>query len=301
MSTHSIVVAVGLLVGAVFQAPAGQVSGTFKTVKQGAIQPVAATAFPVRAPGDPQKRVTVVVLAEGAMDAAAAVLALDPHTALTNQPGMRGRNYISLWVRPDGSLGMNATFSKGMVQYIDSTKAKAGEEDLTAQSLVAELRVNGPDRIAGRVRTGKPGSTMSGDTYELDVTFDVPITRGPAARALGAGGGEPGRVAQTLLTALRTKDWPALRSCVKAETLAEVVTSDASDGDNFKAVADSVSLLLPKGKASVVGGEETGDSAVIEVRGEMTDDGGVEALYLLRMVKEAQGWRFDWATVAGFL
>lgn len=89
-------------------------------------------------------------------------------------------------------------------------------------------------------------------------------------------------------------------STVLRITLIRLVDPDASDEENFKSVHTSISMTLPRGKAKVIGGEQMADAAVLELRGEMTE-GGIEALYLVRMVKEANGWCFDRSSVVGFL
>ncbi len=102
------------------------------------------------------------------------------------------------------------------------------------------------------------------------------------------------------LNAIKTKDWKVVRMGVESKTLRELVDPDASDEENFETVVDEIAFLLPKGKTKVLGGEERGDIAILELQGERTE-GGVEVLYLVRMLKEAEGWRFDRSLIAGFL
>lgn len=281
-----------------FRSYGDNVSGEFKTKKKGSIKPTSVGAFHDRSPRDPFKKVMVIVLSEGMVRAQEAIKELSPHTALINQEGMRGKNYITFMIHSDNYVGMNATFSEGNVQYIDSTKDKSGES-ITAQSLEATFSQNTPDRVAGRIRTTKPATTMSGDTYELDVTFDTVVSRPPASQKLTAGGGEPGKALQDLITAIKANNWKVLRTRVKAEKLQSLVDPNASDEENFKSVIDSISMMLPKGKTKVIGGEQMADTAVLELQGEMSE--GIEALYLVRMVKEATGWCFDRSSVVGML
>lgn len=281
-----------------FSSYGDKVTGEFKTKKKGSIKPTSVGAFHDRSPRDPFKKVMVIVLSEGTIKAPEAIKELSPHTALINQEGMRGKNYITFMIHLDNYVGMNATFSEGNVQYIDSTTDKSGES-ITAQSLEATFSQNTPDRVAGRIRTTKPATTMSGDTYELDVTFDTVVSRPPASQKLGAGAGEPGKALQELITAMRANDWKVLRTRVNAKELQSLVDPNASDEENFKSVHSSISMRLPRGKAKVIGGEQMNDSAVIELQGEMTE--GIEALYLVRMVKEANGWCFDRSSVVGML
>jgi hypothetical protein len=279
---------------------AEKVSGQFKSSTKGVIKPTAVTAFPTRSVQEPLKWVTSVVLAEGTMDAAEAVQALDPRTALINQQGMQGKNYISFWIRPDGYVGMNATYSEGMVQYIDSTKNKDAP-GLTGETLEATFTENSANRVAGRIRTTRPGKTMSGETYEMDVEFDTQITRPPVGKKLSAGGGDPGKALMGLFDAMKSNNWKGVQSGVSSRILESDVNPDATDADNLKTVVDSISFLLPKGKnKKILGGEEHADRAILELQGEM-EDGAGNMLYLIQMLKEPSGWRFDRSTMFGFL
>jgi hypothetical protein len=78
-------VAIALLAARV--ATAGEVSGRF-TVGERVIAPRHAAAYPVRDSRDPRKIAIEVVLSEGTVDAAEAVLALDPHTHAINQESL---------------------------------------------------------------------------------------------------------------------------------------------------------------------------------------------------------------------
>ena len=53
-----------------------------------------------------------VVLSDQPIDAAAAIQALNPHTDVINQDALKGRDYVLLWIRGDGEISMNATFSE---------------------------------------------------------------------------------------------------------------------------------------------------------------------------------------------
>ncbi len=195
---------------------------------------------------------------------------------------------------------MNATFHDGMVQYMDSTKNPEGEGSILAQSLEANFSANSAEQVAARVRSSEPVGTLRDDTYEIDVEFDTSVTHPPAGKNLGTGGGEPGKVLQSLLKAIKTKDWKVVRTSVKSETLQGLVDPDASDGENFESVVDDIAFFLPKGKTKVLGGKDRGEIAILELQGERTE-GGMEVLYLVRMLKEAEGWRFDRCQIAGFL
>jgi hypothetical protein len=274
---------------------AQKVSGQFKTSKD-VIKPKTVVALPVRSPKDPLKYVTALILAEGTMDMNEAFESLDPRTALINQEGMQDKNYITFWIQPDGYVGMNATFSEGMVQYIDSTKGGGG---MSAESLEALFTENSPNRIAGRIHTTKPVKSMSGESYELDVNFDAPVSHPPAGEKLAEGGGQPGEAFNAFLAAVKSKNWNQLQATASARVLEGAYAE--TPAEKAASLVDSVSFLLPKGKTmKILGGQQFADKATLEVKGQMSEDGG-DALYLVRMLKEQGSWRFDTCYMGGLL
>jgi hypothetical protein len=275
---------------------AQKVSGQFKTTKA-VIKPKTVVALPVRSPKNPLNYVTALILAEGTMDVNAAFESLDPRTALINQDGMQDKNYITFWIQPDGYVGMNATFSEGMVQYIDSTKGGGG---MSAESLEALFTENSPNRIAGRIHTIKPMKSMSGESYELDVTFDTPVSHPPAGEKLSEGGGQPGEAFNEFLAAVKSKNWNQLEETASARVL-EGAYAD-TPAEKAASLVDSVSFLLPKGKTmKILGGQQFDDRATLEVKGQMSEEAGSDALYLVRMLKEQGSWRFDTCYMGGLL
>ena len=274
---------------------AQKVTGQFKTSK-GAIKPKSVVAIPVRSPKNPLNWEVAVILAEGTMDVDQAFDGLDPRMALINQEGMQDKNYITFWIQPDGYVGMNATFSEGMVQYLDSTKGSGG---ITAESLEALFTENTPNRIAGRIHTTKPVKSMTGETYELDVNFDTPISRPPAGEKLTEGGGQPGEAFMAFLGAVKSKKWNDLQATASARVLESAYAE--TPAEKAASVVDSVSFLLPKGQnTKILGGQQFADKAILEVKGQMGEEGG-DALYLVRMLKEQGSWRFDTCYMGGLL
>jgi hypothetical protein len=268
------------------------VSGEFR-VGDRAIVPTHAAAYPVRDPRDPRRAATEVVLCEGPVDAEAAVAALSPHQQVINQKGIG--NYILFWVRPGGDVSMNATFASGMTQYLDKT---GGGAPLPG-ALVAELSATGPARIAGRIYTKQPVHTKSGESYRLDVRFDAPITTPAAGTRLDASGGAPGRAFSTFYAALTRKDWAAVRSHLSHRTLVLLAPGDPSSEESRNYALEVLDVWLPKKRMKVGPGELRGEMAILDVEG--ASAGGQRALYLVRMVREANEWRFDESTMAGLL
>ena len=225
-------------------AVAGNTKGQF-VVKggktSGTIAPTQAAAYVTRDPRDPRNRVAEVVLSEAAIDVDAAVAALQPHSHVINQDILDDRNYVLLWIASDGHVSMNATFSDTMTQFID----KVGE------SLKATLTTNTPERVAGRIFTEAPVTTIGGEIYTVDLTFDTAVTRVPAGTPLGAGGGGPGKALTAFLAAVKKQQWPAIKAGLAPSAVATFDKSYNSPEEN----ASSASDLLP-GVAAQRGSED---------------------------------------------
>jgi hypothetical protein len=264
-------------------------SGSFKVEGKAPIQPKFASAYEVRDQRDGRHRQVEVVLSEAAFDAAAAAGDLDPHTQGINQPALMEHNYILLWVSTDGHVSMNATYTDGMVQFIDET----------GQGLRADLKTNTADRISGRLYTPKPVKTMGGDSYQVDVTFDVEITRQKAGTVLGKDGGDPGKAFMALNAAINGKKWDAIQKALSADTRKRLIEDYRTPEENMKDTIDMLKIWLPKAKTKVTGGEMSGTAATLEVEGEVYE--GRNGLWLVRMLREGDAWVFDRAAMAGLL
>ena len=246
-------------------------SGTFKADKHPPIAPKYAAAYETRDPGDARKRAIEVILSEKPIDAAAAVEDLDPHTHVINQKALSGTNYVLLWVRPDGGVSMNATYSDSMTQFVDNASFGKMKVDLTK---------NTPDEVAGRIVT-------TSDGYSGDFQFSTKVTRRAAGTKLAAGGGAAGKAFLALVAAAGKKNWDAIQKLVTPETR-----------ERFDDVDDAVETLgfwIPMNKVKVTGGEQRGDEVVLEVEGEIFK--GRQAIYLVRMING----QFDRATKAGLI
>jgi hypothetical protein len=280
---------VAVLAGAAWAEPA---KGTFVAsggTSSGTIAPKAAAAFVVRDRRDMRTPVAEVVLSEIAIDAAAAAEALQPHIHAINQDALKERDYILLWIAPDGHVSMNATFGRTMTQFVDAI----------GDSLHATLTVNSPERVAGRVFTPRPVKTLSGETYTVDVSFDAAVVRVPKGRALPRGGGAPGAALTAFLSAVTRKDWTAITPLLSPAALEMFDKRYNSPAENAASLSDILQAWLPREKLSIAGGEQRDDVADLEVTGDMFP--ATPAIYLARMRRHGDGWRFEGASLVGMV
>ncbi len=148
-------------------AMAGPASGSVRS-KTGAILPKRAVAYVVRDARDAAPRVEVL-LTDAAIDVSRLRGERDPHLAAINLAALRDHDYLLLWVAADGTVTMNATYSKTMTQYINDTEG----------GLMATFTVNTPDKIEGRVHSPVPLKSIDGASYTIDVTFSAEILTAP--------------------------------------------------------------------------------------------------------------------------
>jgi hypothetical protein len=74
---------------------------------------------------------------------------------------------------------------------------------------------------------------------------------------------------------------------------------DASGEQGKDYALEALGIWLPNKRMKVTGGELRGDQAILDVEGESA--AGARGFYLVRMVREADAWRFDEAALAGLL
>jgi len=268
-------------------AVAGTASGRF-TAGKAAISPKYADAYVVRDQFDGRKSEVEVVLSELPFDAKEAATELDPHGFAINADALKQGNYILLWVKPDGGVSMNATFSQSMSQYGDDTR----------RGLKATLTLNTPEKIEGRVFTPKPVKTMSGETYKIDVKFSTAVASTKGGSNLPADGGEPLKALKGLYRAIAKKDLKAIKSGMTAENVSQLMSDNKNDEENLKSVTDILEIWLPK-KMKFLSGTISDDRAILELQGEPYE--GTKMVYLVRMAKTGARWTFDRAVPAGFM
>ena len=140
---------------------------------------------------------------------------------------------------------------------------------------------------------------MGGDTYTVDLTFDTAVTRLPAGTPLGAGGGAPGKALAAFLSAVKKQQWPAIKAGLAPSAVATFDKSYNSPEENASSASDLLQAWLPKSGLKIVGGELRGDTADLDVEGEMFP--GTNALYLARLRQADGKWLFDSAGMVGML
>jgi hypothetical protein len=266
---------------------AGEASGEFTAGKRPPIKPLYAAAFETRDQRDARKRVVEVVLSEEPVDLTEAVGELDPHTSVINQKALMDHNYVLLWVRPGNDVSMNATYSATMTQFVE----------MTPERMKAELTLNTPDRVAGRIFSTKPLKTMDGETYSINLTFSTAVTHPPEGTKLPAGGGAPGKTFDALQAAMAKKDWEGIKSNVTGKRLESFNDADRSAKENLDDALQTLGMFLPKKPGKITGGDLRGDVAILDLEGELFE--GQLGLFQIKMVKSGNRWLFDRATRVG--
>jgi hypothetical protein len=223
------------------------------------------------------------------IDPAAMQNALDPHMIAINLDALNDRNYVLLFVRADGWVGMNATFSKGMTQFLNDTTG----------GLKAEFTARTATRIDGHVFSPSPLKSMDGTTYSVDLRFGVDVPAPPAGTALAAGAGDPGKALTAFLAASQKKNWAAIKAGSSPDALKTFDKSYNSPAENADSAADLLKAWIPLQKMTITGGQLRGNVAILDVEGELFP--GQLGLSLVQMVKTGTVWQFDRAARAGMV
>jgi hypothetical protein len=264
-------------------------SGAVNVPKMGAIAVSHAAAYTVADQRNARSSVTEILLADVPLNRADLQAAFDPHMVAINLEALRGHNYVLVWVRDDGSVSMNATFSKTMTQYLNDTNG----------GLSVTWTTRTPSRLEGRVFSPAPLKTMDGETYTVDLRFGVDLPAPPAGQRLAAGGGEPGRALTAFLAAVQRKNWTAIKAGSSPRALGIFDHDYNTPAENAAGVADLVNAWIGSAKLKVTGGIVTGDVAVLEIESEMFP--GQLGLSRVEMVRTPDGWKFNQAARSGLL
>ena len=121
----TVLVASAVLLVSAHAHAANSASGSVDVQKVGTISPQFSAGYLVRDQRNARTTQTEILLSEVTIDPAPMEGVLDPHMVAINLDALRNRNFILLFVRADGWVGMNATFSKGMTQFLTDTTGGA--------------------------------------------------------------------------------------------------------------------------------------------------------------------------------
>jgi hypothetical protein len=264
-------------------------SGAVTVQKLGAISPKFAAAYLVRDQRNARNMQVEILLAESPLDARAIQSAFDPHMVAINLDALNDRNYVLLFVSPDGRVGMNATFGKTMTQFLNDTN----------DGLKAEFTEKTATRLEGRLFSSGPLKTLDGSTYIVDLRFGVDVPAAATGTALPAGGGDPGKSFTAFVAATAKKDWTAIRAASSPAALQLFDKSYNTPAENAEGAEMLVKAWVPVQKMKITGGQLLGDTAILEVEGEVFP--GTMGLSRVQMVKSGEGWKFDKAARAGLL
>jgi hypothetical protein len=288
---HVLIVSTLLLTLLSSRAPGAQrATGTVTTKNLGTITVSNGVAYLTRDQRDARVTHVEILLTDVALDTATVQTAFDPHMTAINLDVLDERNYVLLWVNADGSVGMNATYSKTMTQFTDDTRG----------GLSVMWTTRSASRLTGRLTSKGALRTVDGSTYVVDLTFDVEVPPLPTGPRLPAGGGEPGESLRALLAAAEQKDWAGIRAGSSPEALKTFDRSYNTPAENAAGAAELLKAWMPTDKLDVTGGVAESDTIVVlDVEGELFP--GQRTLTRVRMVKNAARWQFDRAARAGFV
>jgi hypothetical protein len=283
-----IVVAASIVLSSAALATAGPASGTV-TARIGTIAPKFSVGYTVRDMRNPRSPRVEVLLTEVNVAAARVKDDLDPHVVAINLDELRDRNYLLLWVSADGTVSMNATYSRTMTQYINDTGG----------GLKADFTTNTPTKIEGRVYSAAPFKTMDGETYTIDVKFSADVVPPPTGTALTRGGGEAGKALTAFIGAITKKNWAGIKAGLSPNMLPMFEKDYNTAKENLDSAVDILNARLPLAKSQVTGGIQVSDTvAILELEGERF---GSRNLSLVRMVKNGAAWQFDQTAPLGSL
>ena len=269
-------------------AMAGPASGTV-TSQTGTISPKFAIGYVVRDSRNARSNAVELLLTDVGVDAARLKDDLDRHVTAINFQELNNRNYVLFWIRPDGSVTMNATYSQTMTQYLSGT----------ADGLKADLTTNTPARIEGHVFSPTPLKTLDGGTYTVDVKFSADIVPALSGTPLPASGGDPGKAFTKFLHAIGKKNWTGIKAGLSPKTLPMYERDYNTPAENLSSAVDILGARLPLAKGRVTGGQLLNPTtAVLEMEGERF---GSRVLSIVKMVKTGAVWQFEESAPVGSL
>lgn len=264
-----------LLVSAAAFADAGKVNGTL-TMNGKVSKLKYAYAVTRSDPFDKKKTVTCVIATDTEL----------PQSALLDDMGLME---VTMKTPLNGIQWLINDEKDVISLQIYTTHRKEGGTQFSsvgAQKL--ELKELTPSHIAGRLYLPKPDDFF-GDTYQYDLTFDLPIVTvkppDPKAdlkgKALPAGGGEPGKAYEAYRKVLLAGNVAGLKKAVSKERAAEMNDPD------FPKMLPLVQAMTPK-TVKITAGSVDGDTAILLTEAKEKNETSTGKITL---VKEAGAWK----------
>jgi hypothetical protein len=264
-----------LLVSAAAFADAGKVNGTL-TMNANVSKLKYAYAVTRSDPFDKKKTVTCVIATDTEL----------PQSALLDDMGLME---VTMKTPLNGIQWLINDEKDVISLQIYTTHRKEGGTQFSsvgAQKL--ELKDLTPSHIAGRLYLPKPDDFF-GDTYQYDLTFDLPIVTvkppDPKAdlkgKALPAGGGEPGKAYEAYRKVLLAGNVAGLKKAVSKDRAAEMNDPD------FPKMLPLVQAMTPK-TVKITAGSIDGDTAILLTEAKEKNETSTGKITL---VKEAGAWK----------
>ncbi len=236
-----------------------------------AINVVDAYAYRDKSPTDAAAQVTIVVLADKPLDAAAITTALDREAAIGTQMVNAHGSYITLSLNDgDDSPGLSIH-----VDGVPGNTAMSGGFKVTSKTTDAQ-------HVAGHFSS----DPKTRKNYSVDVDFAVAIAAPDPGTALRAGGGEAGKAYVAYVAALRKGNVDAIAHGMEKDH-AQAFLAHRKDAD-FKQMLGLFQAMGPK-EVEVLGGSLVGKEATLDVHGK--DGAGNEVKGKVRLLDEGDGWR----------
>jgi hypothetical protein len=140
---------------------------------------------------------------------------------------------------------------------------------------------------------------MDGTAYSVDVKFAADVPPVATGTPLPAGGGDPGKAFSALLVAATNKNWPVIKAASGPAALKMFDNDYDTPAEKAKSTNDMLNAWIARKKMKITGGQLHGDTAILEVEGEMFE--GQNSLSLVQMVKSGPAWKFEQAKRVGMV
>lgn len=257
------------------------------------LAPTAVAAFRARDQSNPREHTTYVMLSTQPMDLDAITASANPYLAAINDKAVLSSDHLTFRVDADGTVGMNAHV--GGTQYIDTSGKMMG----MSGALTSECRVNTPERVSCNVANAKPVKSMSGNSWTVDIKFDTAVVSRAPGKPLPKDGGEPGKVLDALIGAVKGDDLGAIIALLSPEEAEDYQREYSTPAENLASAKEMLDFSLPKDHR-ITGGELSDDNtALLEVEGAPYE--GARGLYIVTLERTDGRWGYRSSTLAGLL